>query len=171
MPRKSKLSPEDIELFRREAGPVNPMSPGNQAHLTRKRRPSIPRSRHELQDLPLDSSEISDTFEPADSGLGEELSYVRPGVQRTQLRKMDLHGMSSAEARRRVIGFLQDCRRRGERCVRIIHGKGYNSPNKKSVLKNKLNLWLRQCDEVMAFCSAPFNDGGTGAAYVLLATL
>lgn len=181
MPRKSKLSAEDIELFRREAGPVNPMSPGDRAHVAKKRRPSISRSRHELQDLPPDSSEISDTFEPADSGLGEELAYVRPGVQRTQLRKMrkgfyairselDLHGMSSAEARRQVVGFLQDCRRRGERCVRIIHGKGYNSPDKKSVLKSKLNLWLRQCDEVMAFCSAPLNDGGTGAAYVLLAT-
>jgi DNA-nicking Smr family endonuclease len=36
------------------------------------------------------------------------------------------------------------------------------------VLKQKLNLWLRQREEVLAFTSAPRHDGGTGAAYILL---
>ncbi|MEE9156926.1 MAG: Smr/MutS family protein, partial [Gammaproteobacteria bacterium] len=36
------------------------------------------------------------------------------------------------------------------------------------VLKNKLNNWLRQRDEVLAFCSTRPVDGGTGAVYVLL---
>ncbi|MHB8428784.1 MAG: Smr/MutS family protein, partial [Acidiferrobacterales bacterium] len=35
-------------------------------------------------------------------------------------------------------------------------------------LKGKVNSWLRQKDEVLAFCSAPRQDGGTGAVYVLL---
>jgi DNA-nicking Smr family endonuclease len=39
------------------------------------------------------------------------------------------------------------------------------------VLKNKLNAWLRQRDDVLAFCSAPAHDGGSGAAYVLLRRL
>ena len=35
-------------------------------------------------------------------------------------------------------------------------------------LKGKVNHWLMQRDEVLAFCSAPRTDGGTGAVYVLL---
>ena len=36
------------------------------------------------------------------------------------------------------------------------------------MLKNKLNHWLQQWDEVLAFCSARPVDGGTGAIYLLL---
>jgi DNA-nicking Smr family endonuclease len=52
--------------------------------------------------------------------------------------------------------------------VRIVHGKGYNSWQNQPVLKIQLNKWLRQCDEVLAFCSARQADGGTGAVYVLI---
>jgi DNA-nicking Smr family endonuclease len=54
------------------------------------------------------------------------------------------------------------------RCARIVHGKGNGSWQKQPVLKVKLNHWLRQRDEVLAFCSARGNDGGTGAVYVLI---
>jgi DNA-nicking Smr family endonuclease len=37
------------------------------------------------------------------------------------------------------------------------------------VLKVKLNNWLPQWDQVLAFTTAPARDGGTGALYVLLA--
>jgi DNA-nicking Smr family endonuclease len=52
--------------------------------------------------------------------------------------------------------------------VRIIHGKGHGSHQKRPVLKQYVNHWLRQRDEVLAFCSARQVDGGTGAVYVLL---
>ena len=52
--------------------------------------------------------------------------------------------------------------------MRIIHGKGKSSEGKLPVLKGKVNAWLRQWDQVLAFCSARPNDGGTGAVYVLL---
>jgi DNA-nicking Smr family endonuclease len=56
----------------------------------------------------------------------------------------------------------------GCRCVQIVHGKGYNSPGNQPVLKNDINLWLRQHQDVLAFCSTPPKAGGTGALYVLL---
>ena len=56
----------------------------------------------------------------------------------------------------------------GKRCVRIVHGKGLSSEGKLPVLKVKVNSWLRQKDDVLAFCSARPQDGGTGAVYVLL---
>ena len=66
-----------------------------------------------------------------------------------------------------MIAFMQECRQFGYRHVIIIHGKGYRSQGR-PVIKPMVNRWLRQDDEVLAFCSARPKDGGTGAVYVLL---
>jgi DNA-nicking Smr family endonuclease len=122
---------------------------------------------------------LSDAFDPAEIETGEELLFSRKGLQHGLIRKLrrgqftvqaelDLHGLTVAEARQALAEFLADVRAAGARCVRIIHGKGYGSRHKQPVLKNKLNGWLQQRDEVLAFCSARQVDGGTGAVYVLL---
>ena len=122
---------------------------------------------------------LSDEYEPADIETGDELLFVRPGLQHSVMRKLrrgqyaieaelDLHGNTVPEARERIVTFLNHSRARGIRCVRIIHGKGKSSEGKLPVLKGKVNAWLRQKHEVLAFCSARPNDGGTGAVYVLL---
>jgi len=110
---------------------------------------------------------------------GEALSFSRSGLQHTVLKRLrkgqiavqgglDLHGKTVAEAADELVQFIRDAQNAGVRCVRIIHGKGQGSPDKRPVLKSKVNTWLRRKDEVLAFCSAPPNDGGTGAVYVLL---
>jgi DNA-nicking Smr family endonuclease len=122
---------------------------------------------------------LSDLFEPADLETGPEVAFARPGLQQRVLRKLrrghyslqselDLHGLTVPLAREAVADFLAHCRRHQLRCVRIVHGKGRRSTNKGPVLKVKVEHWLRQRDEVMAFCSARPLDGGTGAMYVLL---
>ena len=116
-----------------------------------------------------------------DTGLasGEELVFVRNGVPTDVLRKLrrgkwviqdefDLHGLTAAQARPATAAFLQECRQRGIRCVRIIHGKGLRSHNRMPVLKRKLGHWLMVRDEVLAFCEARPADGGSGAVVVLL---
>jgi len=82
--------------------------------------------------------------------------------------QLDLHGLTAAQARAALATFLRDCRIHGLRCVRIIHGKGRGSHNRQPVLKGKVNHWLRQRDEVLAFCTARPVDGGGGAVYTLL---
>ena len=110
---------------------------------------------------------------------GDELLFRRPGIQQRlfqELRRghlppqemLDLHGLRVVEARRDLSRFLTHARRHRLRVVHIIHGKGYGSQEQQPILKQKVNQWLRQRDEVLAFCSAPRFDGGTGAAYVLL---
>ena len=122
---------------------------------------------------------LSDDYDPADIETGEELVFMRPGLQHTVFRKfrrghftieaeLDLHGRIVVEAREMVNTFLREARAQGKRCVRIVHGKGLSSAGKLPVLKGKVNSWLRQRDEVLAFCSARHYDGGTGAVYVLL---
>ncbi len=178
MPRKKKLSSEDIALFRREVGPVNPQRPTNRADVGRKAR-RTPAPLRSKQDPLQEQIERLDTFQPLNAEAGDELSFIRPGVQHALFRRLrrghyairselDLHGMTTAQARRALVNYLHDSRDRGERCVRIIHGKGYNSPERRPVLKSNLNAWLRQCKEVLAFSSAPQSDGGTGAVYVLV---
>jgi DNA-nicking Smr family endonuclease len=104
---------------------------------------------------------------------GEELLFVRPGVSRQTLRKMrrghwvvedqlDLHGLDRHTALSETTEFLKKAKRRGLRCVRIVHGKGLG------VLKAKLRRWLPMKDEVLAFTQAPAAQGGSGALLVLL---
>ena len=106
---------------------------------------------------------------------GEELTYLRDGMSRQVLRRLrrghwvvqeglDLHGLNRDEATVAVAAFLNQCTARGLRCVRIVHGKGLG------ILKAKLRKWLPQREEVLAYCQAPANDGGSGALLVLLKT-
>jgi DNA-nicking Smr family endonuclease len=112
---------------------------------------------------------------------GEELQFLRPGLPRLTLRQLrrgrwviqdeiDLHGLTTAEARPLVAHFLNHCRRAGLRCVRVIHGKGLRSRNREPVLKAKVARWLMQREEVLAFCQARPTEGGAGAVVVLLST-
>ncbi len=118
-------------------------------------------------------------LDPVDHENGDELLFVRGGVQRNIFRKLrrgeflvekelDLHGYRVLQARETLAQFLREARVNRYRCVRIIHGKGLGSPAKQSVLKQKVSLWLKQRDEVLAFCAARSFDGGSGAIYVLL---
>jgi len=105
------------------------------------------------------------------------IEFSRSGIQPKTLRQMrkghytieaslDLHGMIITEARNALSHFLMECHRQGVRHVLIIHGKGRAHPY--PILKNKLNHWLRQTDDILAFCSVSTRDGSSGAMHVLL---
>jgi DNA-nicking Smr family endonuclease len=172
-----KPDPEDIELFRTSIGEVRPVHDDRVMPHRRSVSPRpVFRERDEaevLRDL------LSEHFDPADMETGEELIFVRPGLQLRTLRKLrrgqivvdaqlDLHGMTVPVARSAIAGFLAECQRHRVQCARIIHGKGRGSRHRGPILKQKVGGWLRQRDEVLAYCSARSYDGGTGAIYVLL---
>lgn len=124
---------------------------------------------------------LSDAYEADDLPTGEELYFHRNGLQKSVLRKfrrgqysiqaeLDLHGLTVEEARQELTAFIHYASSHRLRCVRIIHGKGKRSAGGVSVLKDKVNHWLRQINNVLAFSSARRVDGGTGAVYVLLRT-
>jgi DNA-nicking Smr family endonuclease len=77
--------------------------------------------------------------------------------------------MTANEARTALKAFMAEVLLHNHRCVRIVHGKGLRSGPGGPVLKVKLNKWLPQWSEVLAFVTAPARDGGAGAVYVLLA--
>ena len=178
--KKDGLCDDDINLFRQEVADVKPLDNDTVSHDLPRPRP-IPRQQAQdeaqvLQDM------MSDYLDIADVETGEELIFRRQSISPQQMRKLrrgqfsigaqlDLHGMTVDAARSALATFIRDSQVAGIRCIRIIHGKGHGSHQKIPILKNKVNRWLRQKDEVLAFCSAKPNDGGTGAIYVLLKRL
>jgi len=172
-----KPAPEDSQLFRDSVGEVKPV---HHDRVTPPRRAPSPRPKFREQDeAEVLRDLLSDQFEPVDMETGEELVFVRAGLQQRTLKKLrrgqfvvgaelDLHGMTAAVAREAVAGFLHDCKRRRVQCARIVHGKGRGSRHRAPVLKQKIGPWLQQRDAVLAYCSARNCDGGTGAIYVLL---
>jgi DNA-nicking Smr family endonuclease len=172
-----KPKPGETASFREAVAGARPLKQDRQEPHRAKRRP-IPEQR--LRDeREVVASLLSDDYEPAEIETGDELLFARPGLQLTVMRKLrrgyfvveaelDLHGWTVPEAREAVNEFLRVTRAAGKRCVRIIHGKGNSSAGKLPVLKGKVNAWLRQKNEVLAFCSCRPTDGGTGAVYVLL---
>ena len=107
------------------------------------------------------------------------LSFHRPGVGPdvvSRLRRghwsiqaeLDLHGLRRDEARDRLAAFMREAALRGWRCLRVVHGKGNGSPGREPVLKAKVQRWLGQSDEVLAFTQASGPMGGAGALIVLL---
>lgn len=116
-----------------------------------------------------------DRLEPVKSE--DFLTFSRSGLQHKVLRQfrqgqyptqaiLDLHGKTVIEARESLAEFLLQCQQNGLRHALIIHGKGRHSDA--PILKNKLNNWLRQTEQVLAFCTAQPKHGGHGALYVLL---
>lgn len=177
MAKSGKLSTDDIELFRRSVGPVkkihhDKIAPARSSQTSRPRR-RVP------SDEPLLTDAFSDGFDSGVVTSDEALFFTRPGLQQRQLQRLkrgqlaigaelDMHGMTAAMARSAVVNFITLCREQHIRCVRIIHGKGYGSGGSAPVLKNRINSWLRQHHDVLAFSSAQARDGGSGALYVLL---
>ena len=177
MAKPFQLDPDDRELFRREVESVKPLR-HDRAELAHRGAPPIPRfTRADERQVLADMT--SDHFDPADLETGEEIFYCRAGLQHSVLRKLrrghyrtdavlDLHGMTVPVARVALTDFLHQARRTGLSCLRIIHGKGNGSRHRGPILKRKVNHWLRQRDDILAFCSARSFDGGTGAIYLLL---
>lgn len=180
MKRPAQTPPDvanDLDLFRDAVGDVRPID--HKPVVIQPRRPApLPRQTWEDErNAALEALWDSDDF--SEQETGEELLFLRPGVQHRQLMRLrrgqfsiqgqlDLHGHTVAEAREALGAFLKICQRDRLRCVRIIHGKGNGSLHRLPILKAKVNRWLQQWDAVLAFCSARPRDGGTGAVYVLL---
>jgi len=178
--RTSSVPPEDeAALFRDAVRDATPLESSARVGAKAESPPPVPvQSLLDGHDALIESLAGALSWEQSIE-TGEEPSYLRTGLARDVLRKLrrghwvvqsvvDLHGLNRQEARSQLAEFLGACRKRGLRCVRVIHGKGLRSPGREPVLKGKVQRWLAQRDEVLAFCEAPRNQGGSGAMLVLL---
>jgi DNA-nicking Smr family endonuclease len=170
---------QERNLFQRAIGPVQPLN--QQPRVLLAAEPAAPVAlQQKMDDDKVLKESLSDDFDVTTLlDTDDELSYRRSGIGTDVTQKLrkghwslqgqiDLHGMRSDEAREALGQFIRDANKRGWRCVRVVHGKGLGSPGKTPVLKAKVQRWLVQKNEVLAFVQARVSEGGAGALVVLL---
>jgi DNA-nicking Smr family endonuclease len=82
--------------------------------------------------------------------------------------RLDLHGLTQAEAHVRLAAFLAGAQARGNRCVLVITGRGLR---RGGTLRENTPRWLEtepNRARVLSFAQARLQHGGEGALYVLL---
>ena len=85
--------------------------------------------------------------------------------------KLDLHGYLRDEAYNILVDFLNDSYQKKYRMLLIITGKGLNSPDKSSTIKESFFGWIQACEVKDSFLYVNYahqKHGGAGAFYVLL---
>lgn len=112
-----------------------------------------------------------------------DLSHTeQPGLDKATAKRMrrgkvniagriDLHGMTQAEAHPVLDAFLESAWRAGKREVLVITGKGTRADGSIGVLREQVPRWLNSFPnraKVVAFQYASPKDGGEGALYVRL---
>jgi DNA-nicking Smr family endonuclease len=181
---RQRAAQQAAERSRRQfadaVGPVTPLPPDLRVLRSTPLPEPLPRQREADERAALREA-LSDEVDVeslllTDDGLSFRRAGVSPDVV-TKLRRghwaiqhqLDLHGLTREEARDALAQFVREAGRRGLRCLRVVHGKGHGSPGRQPVLKAKVQRWLAQCAEVIAFAQASGPEGGAGALIVLLA--
>jgi DNA-nicking Smr family endonuclease len=175
---KKRLAEQD--LFARAIGATQPLRKKAAVPLAPEPPAPIP-VQHQLDEQRVLRESLSDEFDVTTLlDADDAMSFRRPGIHTDVTRKLragewsiqreiDLHGLRSDEAREALGGFIREAYKQGLRCVRVVHGKGLGSPGKQPVLKAKVQRWLIQKNETLAFVQAKPAEGGAGALVVLLA--
>jgi DNA-nicking Smr family endonuclease len=177
--------PED-RLFEEEMAGVAPLASDPRGRLGAPEPPETPRRSSRQNDEAEAYAQLADLVEGVGafdiSDSDEYIEGIAPGIDKRLLKKLrkgeyalqghlDLHGMTSEEARGEVERFVDKALTEGKRCVLIIHGRGLNSKDNIPVLKERMKVWLtrgRISKSVLAFATARPADGGAGAVYLLL---
>ena len=81
--------------------------------------------------------------------------------------RLDLHGLTQAEAVKALDAFVKHARKTGFLKVLVIHGKGYHSESE-PVLKKAVRQYLETSTDVGRFEAASPRLGGGGAVIVFL---
>lgn len=127
-----------------------------------------------------------DLAEPVGDRLARNPVQMDRKLHKTMMRgklepegRIDLHGMTTAQAHQALIGFIFSAHARGLRLVLVITGKGRTKardtvapmPVRAGVLKHEVPMWLRSApmsSMVLELRESHRSHGGTGAYYVYL---
>lgn len=92
--------------------------------------------------------------------------------------RLDLHGMTLAQAQPELIRFIMSCHANGRRLVLVITGKGRGDhgplPTRPGALRHQVPYWLNSpplSPLVQQVNAAHYRHGGEGAYYVYLRRL
>jgi DNA-nicking Smr family endonuclease len=171
--------PDDLAAFKAAADGARPLRQADRISFE----PPKPSARPRQRELDEAAAIVESLHSPLDIedllAICDTDSFLRIGLPRTLLRDLrrgrwaiqrhiDLHGLNRQQAHDEVSLFLAQAQSAGQRCVRIVHGRGHGSPGREGILRQLVKGWLARRRDVLAFCHAPPCDGGEGALWVLL---
>jgi len=193
MRRPRHLSPEDLALWemvarqtRRLGKPVSPRAPDPPPQVPQVAPP-------EAENSPLPAFRLGEKVDHRRAnnllpGLAQDMgrapvkmdarAFTR--MKRGKLRpdgRIDLHGMTLAQAHPALTGFILSSAAQGRRLVLVITGKGRprddNAPMPfgAGLLRRQVPLWLGQAPiapHILQIAPAHISHGGEGALYVYL---
>jgi DNA-nicking Smr family endonuclease len=188
MPRRRHLSPEEADLWRSVASTARPM------HTFPPRLPDQP-APSEPEALQHAKPRLSPFLlgEKVRKPERQDIGAAFPGAATVQMdakthgkmtrgklapeARIDLHGMTLAEAHPELIRFILNAQGAGLRLVLVITGKGKQRedsgpiPQRMGALRHNVPHWLRLSPlgpAVLQVTEAHLKHGGSGAYYVYL---
>jgi DNA-nicking Smr family endonuclease len=193
MPRRRHLSPEEAELWRSVARTTRPMHshpilPVPQTEGLVPETPPLMQAKPRLSPFVLGESHREPERRDLVPGLSNTQSQAplrmdartHAKMVRGKLRpeaRIDLHGMTLAEAHPELIRFILNAQTQGLRLVLVITGKGKGRddpgpiPQRTGALRHQVPRWLSLPPigpAVQQVAEAHLKHGGSGAYYVYL---
>lgn len=173
---------EDDEMWRRLKKTVRPLKKPASRRVSEVNTPAGKKSESRVvvsgksakpQKLPVSLPPYQDApSKPESNGIDRRTDdKLRRGQLPIEAR-IDLHGMTKAQAHDALKSFISGCWNAEKRVLLVITGKGGRSAESgEGVLRKTLPLWLRDTDiahKILSFHQARPQHGGAGAFYVLL---
>lgn len=190
---RRRLRPEELELWKQVARTAQPLPDRLKAHPKPPVEPAMPTPRPAERNAPLPAFTLGEKAAhtethvfprtTADRLRAAPVNMDAKAYQRLKRGKLkpdariDLHGMTLAQAHPALNRFVMEGYARGYRLVLVITGKGappdpYDpAPRPRGVLKQQVPLWLGMAPlagAVLQVSEAHLKHGGAGAYYVYL---
>ncbi len=169
---------DDDEIFDRSmaslgVAPLDGAPPGRLAAERDQGREDSDRQVFEQAMRDLDAGEST-----PGAGRQAPARAARPKVRRLKTRpknlrvddQIDLHGLRTEAALRRLEAFIAEASSSGLRTVLVITGKGHHSPGGRGILRQRVEDWIRERGwrRVRTWSEAPARLGGRGAFVLYL---
>jgi DNA-nicking Smr family endonuclease len=181
MSRRRSLSDEERALWKNIARSIKPLRKITEAFEPPSEAPpklsppAKPRGKSTVVASPIAAPPKSPPLAPLDRRLKQRVARGREPIE----ARLDLHGMTQAEAHSELLRFLRHAQADGVRTVLVVTGKGsggsrpreYDPDRERGVLRRQVPMWLALPEFrllVVGFDAAHVGHGGQGALYVRL---
>jgi DNA-nicking Smr family endonuclease len=178
--RHRGLTEDERRLWANVAKDVEPLRRGR-----RKARPSSEEGTFASTPAPDDAARPEVRLRPVPTAVSQPKAAAPPPLASLPRRdrqrlargsmaldgRLDLHGLTQAQAHGALLRFLAGARERGACFVLVITGKGGPAGEGRGVLRRQVPLWLALPEFralVTGFEAAHAGHGGEGALYVRL---
>jgi DNA-nicking Smr family endonuclease len=172
--RRRDLSDEDHALWRgytRSITPLRPRRNATEPAPVPSVAPPAPAVRITCDDI---KPPKPPALAPLDRRLKQRVARGREPIE----ARIDLHGMTQAQAHASLLRFLRGAQANGAKVALVVTGKGSGGAPRSSeraaergVLRRQVPMWLEQPEFrglVLSFGAAHASHGGEGALYVRL---